>query len=172
MCAVSSVSFWLVCPNEYPRRFLLWFGMLPSAPVDKESGKAQRMAWWNQYFHLQANFVFRDAGCQTCYGCICHVTLHFCLWTTVKRFNNLLKNVQILLLLMWAPLFLNLYTWISLQVSLLNTFLPSCFCFLLLLISSLLSHILYPAFYALKMFLVASCLTFTLSFKSNQKFVK
>lgn len=136
MCGVSSVSFWLVCPNEYPRRFLFWFGMLPSAPVDKQSGKAKRMAWWNQSFHLQANFVFRDAGCQTRYGCICGVTLHFCLWTTIKGFNNLLKIIQILLLLLWAPLFLNLCTCISLQASLLNIFLPGLFCFLLLLITT------------------------------------
>lgn len=171
MCGISSVSFWLVCPNEYPRRFVLWFGMLPSAPVDKQSGKAKRMARWNQYFHLQANFVLRDAGCQTRYGCICGVTLHFCLWTTIKGFNNLLKMIQILLLWLWAPLFLHLYTCLSLQASILNVFLSSLFCFLLPLISSLLSHILYPAFYASKRFLVASCLTLTLSFKSNKEFV-
>lgn len=171
MCGVSSVSFWLVCPNEYPRRFLLWFGMLPSAPVDKQSGKAKRMAWWNQYFHLQANFVFRDAGCQTRYWCICGVTLHFCLWTAIKGFNNLFKIIQILLLL-WAPLFLNSNTSHSLQNSLPNVFLPSFFCFHLLLISSLLSHILYPAFYALKRFLVASYFALTLCFKPNKKVFK
>lgn len=142
MYGISSLSFWLVCPNEYPRRFLLCFGMLPSAPVDKRSGKAKRMAWWNQYFHLQANFVFRDAGCQARYGCICGVTLHFCLWSTIKGFHNLLKIIQILLLLLWSPLFLNLYTCLSLQASLLSVFLPRLFCFLLLLTLSLLSPFL------------------------------
>lgn len=171
MCGISSLSFWLVCPNEYPRRFLLCFGMLPSAPVDKRSGKAKRMAWWNQHFHLQANFIFRDAGCQTCYGWICGVTLHFCLWSTIKRFNNVLKIVQILLLLLWSPLFLNLYTCLSLQASLLNVFLPSLFCFLPLFISTLLSyfhHIVHPAFYIEKRFLIASSLALTLSFKSTK----
>lgn len=147
MCGISSLSLWLVCLNEYPRRFLSCFGMLPSAPVDKRSGKAKRMAWWNQYFHLQANFVFRDADCQTRNGCICGVTLHFCLWSTIKGFNNRLRIIQILLLLLWSLLFLNLYVCLSLQASLLNVFLPSLFCFLLLLTSSLLSALLISLLY-------------------------
>lgn len=68
--------------------------------------------------------------------------LHFCLWSTVKGFNNLLKIIQILLLLLWSLLFLNLYICLSLQASLLNVVLPSLFCFLLLLVSSLLSPLL------------------------------
>ena len=138
MYGISYLSFSQVCPNEYPRRLLLCFGMLPSAPVDKRSGKAEWMVWWSQYFYLQANFVFRDASCQTCYGCICGVTLHFCLWNTIKGFSNLSKIIQIPLLYLWSPLFLNLSTCLSLQASLLNMLFPSLFCLLLLLISSLL----------------------------------
>lgn len=133
--------------------------MLPSAPVDKRSGKAKWMAWWNQYFHLQANFVFRDDDCQTHYGCICGVTLHFHLWNLIKGFNHLLKIIKILLFFLRSPLFLNLWAWLYSQTSLLNVIL----CFLLLSTLSLfplsLFHcILQPPFYTYRRFLAAYCI--------------
>lgn len=98
---LTELSLWI------SRKGSLMFSMLPSAPFDKQSGKAERMTWWNHYFHLLANFGFGDACCQTCYRWICGVTFHLCLWSTSKGFNNFLRITQVILLFLWSPLFLN-----------------------------------------------------------------